>query len=255
MVIRPYLLAIGAVLPLLAPEVWSGFRLAQSDGILSVIATTEQPLSVRSPAGIWAMALALGWFSLAYWRRNITLWEVALVVVGGSAALTRLGNAWLYAAAMVLPLARQLSPLNLRPLMLSAFTAVSVGVALATVLVTRPPELPPGGRQAALASTTGARVMADWRWAGDLQRQVGAGRAVFAAGGLASESPEFWVDYLRIAQGHERWAELLRQRDVDLLVLDADDQQRAAAALVRASADWHVTFDAAGALVAERVRP
>src|SRR5207245_8244732 len=44
MVMRPYIIAILAGLPLLAPEVWSGFRLAQSDSVLSVIAATEQPL-------------------------------------------------------------------------------------------------------------------------------------------------------------------------------------------------------------------
>src|SRR3981081_1654628 len=64
-------MALAAVLPLLAPEVWTGFRLAFSDPFLSVIAQTEQPLSVRSPGGVWAMALAVGWFGLAYWQRGL----------------------------------------------------------------------------------------------------------------------------------------------------------------------------------------
>jgi hypothetical protein len=88
-----------------------------------------------------------------------------------------------------------------------------------------------------------------------LQRHTGDPRRVLAGGGLASQSPEFWVDYLRIAFGHERWADLLKEWDVGLVVLDAVDQQRAAAELVRASAEWHVIFDADGALVAERLNP
>src|SRR5207244_11463441 len=106
MVIRAYIVAILAGLPLLAPEVWSGFRLAQSDVVLSVISTTEQPLSVRSPGGVWAIGLALAWFALAYWHRRFRLWEAALVVIGGVAILARLGNAWLYAAALPPPLRR-----------------------------------------------------------------------------------------------------------------------------------------------------
>src|SRR5215207_8253447 len=80
----PYALALSAVLPLLAAEIWSGFRLAQSDPVLSVIAPTEQPLSVRSPGGIWAMGLALAWLALAYWQREVRLWEATLVLIGGA---------------------------------------------------------------------------------------------------------------------------------------------------------------------------
>ena len=61
------------------------------------------------------------------------------------------------------------------------------------------------------------------------------------------------VDYLRVAQGHVHWSEILRQLNVDLVVLDATGEQRQAADLVRASAEWRVTFDANGVLVAERI--
>ncbi len=58
-----WLVALAAVLPLVAPEVWSGFRLAQSDPVLSAISGLEQPLTVRSQGGGWAIAVALAWFS------------------------------------------------------------------------------------------------------------------------------------------------------------------------------------------------
>jgi hypothetical protein len=255
MVIRPYILAILAVLPLLAPEIWSGFRLGVSDTVLSVIAPTEQPLSVRSPGGLWAMALVLIWFSLAYWRRDAKLWEAALVIIGGAAALTRLGNAWVDAVAMVLPLGRQLASLDLKPVVVTALGAICVAATLATATLTRPPELPQAARQVAIGASTGGKVIADWRWAPEVQSQLGSRRQVYAAGGLASESADFWVDYLRIAQGHERWAELLRGMGVDLVVMDSADQQHQAAELIRASSDWRVTFDSGGTLVAERRSP
>jgi hypothetical protein len=255
MVVRPYVLAVVAVLPLLAPEVWYGVRLGLFDTVQGVIAGTEQPLSVRSPGGVWAMILALSWFSLAYWHRNVRLWEAGLVVAGGAAALMRTGNLWVDAVLMVPPIGRQLALLNLRPLQMAGLAALSVAVAVGILVQTRPIELSVRGRQAALATTTRGSVLADWRWAPDLQRRVASARNVLAGGGLASESPDFWLDYLRIAFGHERWADLLKGRDVGLVVLDSVDQQRAAADLVRASTDWHVIFDADGALVAERLNP
>jgi hypothetical protein len=252
---RASLLAACAVLPLLAPEVWTGFRLGVSDIALSVIAPTEQPLSIRSPGGLWAIALTCIWFALAYRRRDVKLWEATLVIVGGAAALLRLGNLWVDAVAMLLPLARQLAALKpFVPVQAAAATG-SLLVALVIVLMVKPPELPAAASQIALATTTRGKVMADWRWAGDLQRGLGSQHQVLAAGGLGSESFDFWLDYLRVAQGHERWAQVLRQFDVDVVVLDATDQQRRTAELVRASADWRVTFDAGGALVAERARP
>ena len=249
---RPYVIAILAGLPLLVPEVWSGFRLAQSDAVLSAIAATEQPLSVRSPGGLWAMLLALAWFALAYWYRRVTVWEAALVLIGGAAVLARLGNAWLYAAAMVIPLGRQLALARLGLSLELAAGLLSLAVAAATLLMTRPPDLPPAARAAAATSQASGAVLADWRWAGRLQPDLG-GRHVPAAGGLASESSEFWLDYVRIIQGHERWADELRQLNVNLLVLDSD--VRPLTELVRTSADWHVAYDADSVLVAERTRP
>jgi hypothetical protein len=78
---------------------------------------------------------------------------------------------------------------------------------------------------------------------------------VLASGGLVAEPTDFWLDYLRIAQGHERWADLLTQMNVDVLVLDSSDQQRQAAAFVRASPDWRVVYDSGGTLVAQRAAP
>ena len=250
MVMRPYIVAILAGLPLLAPEVWTGFRLGQSDAVLSVIAATEQPLSVRSPGGVWAMLLALAWFGLTYWHRRVTGWEAALVLIGGAAVLARVGNAWLYAAAMVVPLARQIRIARPGRAVELAAAVVSVCVAVATLVMTRPPDLPAGARTAAESAPPARAVLADWRWAGQLQRDLGAGRRVLAAGGLASESPDFWVDYVRIVQGHERWAEELEGLNVDLLVVDAES--RPIAELVRTSADWRVVYNAEHAIVAER---
>jgi hypothetical protein len=272
LVVSASVLAVLAVLPLLIPEMWVGFRLGLADTALSVIAPTEQPLSVRSPAGPWAIGLALAWFALAYWRRDFKWWEAALVVIGGTAALARLGNAWVDAMALVVPLARQLAVLRLGLVVMGGLAAIFVVGAVVMVAMTRPPELPAAATQAALSAagdvatgqaaatqgtdglgTVGQRmVLADWRWTGQLQQRLGPNRRVWAANGLQSESQDFWLDYLRVAQGHARWAEILRQKNVDLLVLDAAGQQRQMADLVRASADWQVTFDANGVLVAER---
>ena len=104
-----YVAAICLVLPLVAAEVWTGFWLATSDPTLSAIATSEQTLSVRSPGGEWAMLLALVWFALAYWRRDVRIWEIALIVIGGTAALVRTGNEWFDALALILPIGRQIS--------------------------------------------------------------------------------------------------------------------------------------------------
>jgi len=238
-----------AVLPLFAPEIWSGFRIAQSDAVLSVIAAAEQPLSVRSPGGLWAMLLALAWFALAYWHRRMTLWEAALVVLGGAAVLARLGNAWVYGLAMFIPLARQVSLLRLRLQFMLGLACVGLAVSAYTFVVTRPPVVPQAVINA--TSTSSGTVFADWRWAPDLQRAIGNNGQVLAAGGLASENNDFWVDYLRITQGHERWTEALNRLNAHLVVLDTT-AARPAADLVRAAQDWRVTYDADGALVAVR---
>ena len=252
---RAYLLAACAVLPLLAPHVWTGFRVGTSDIALSVLTPSEQPLSVRSPGGLWAAALTATWFALAYRRRDAALWEVALVVAGGAVALARAGNLWVAAAALLVPLGRQLAAVQPSRRVYAAVAGGSLLVALGSVLVLRPPPMPAPASQAALAAAAPGAVLADWRWAAELRHRVGDGRQVLASGGLATESFDFWLDYLRVAQGHARWADILRQLDVDLVVLDAADQQHAAADLIRGSTDWQVTYDAGGALVARRIGP
>jgi hypothetical protein len=247
--VAPLAAALCAILPLFVPEVWSGFRIAQSNEVLSVIAATEQPLSVRSPGGVWAVLLALAWFGLVYWQRRMTLWEVALVVLGGAAVLVRLGNGWLYGLAMIAPLARQISSLHVRGVLVG-LAGVGLAVSAYSLVTTRPAPLPRGPEQAAVGAHRNI-VLADWRWAPNLQHAVGQGGRVLAAGGLASESPDFWVDYVRITQGHERWAEALNRMGVGLVVLDTT-QARPAADLLRVAPDWRVTYDADGVLVAER---
>jgi hypothetical protein len=250
---RAYVVAAIAATPLIAPEVWSGFRLALPDASLAAIAITEQPLTGRSPGGIWAMALALAWFALACWQRRWTWWEPLLVVVGGAAVLARAGNAWLFALAMAPALGRQIVQARPRPVILMGVVAVSAVVALATLAATRPPELPSGARDASASAPTRGAILADWRWASQLQRDLGGDRHVLPAGGLGAEPGDFWADYVRILQGHERWDETLQRMNVDLLVVDSHGGE--IADLVRSAADWRVTYDANGALVAERSGP
>ena len=154
--------------------------------------------------------------------------------------------------ALVVPLARQLAIARFSPRVLSGLTALCLAASAVTVAMTRPPELPAPAAQAAHSTAGLGTVLANWRWAGELQRRLGPSHQVWAGNGLNSESKEFWLDYLRVSQGHVHWAEILRQENVDLLVLDAAGQQRQVADLVRTSADWRVTFDANGVLVAER---
>jgi hypothetical protein len=247
------LAAFDAILPLIAAEVWSGFRLGMSDPVLSVIAPSEQPLSVRSLAGEWAIALAVLWFAIGYWRRSLTLWEAALVVVGGAAALIRVGNAWLDALALIVPLARQLALLRVPRQVPQALALLGLVVTVAALWTTRPPALPQGAEVAVIGSAGhSASAFVDWRWASRVQADLGSRTRVFASHGLASEPNDFWIDYVRVAEGHERWAEVLSNRDVDLVVLDAASGERAGADLVRGSADWRVTYDSDGVLVAER---
>ncbi len=249
-----WVVALAAVLPLVVPGVWSGFRLAQSDPVLSVISELEQPLSVRSPGGLWAIALVLAWFSLTYAHRRVTVWEAALVLLGGGLALARLGNSWADAALILLPLARQLKTASFKAPVLTILAALCLVMAVLTLADSRPPPLPQAVAETVAASGGRGSILADWRWASDLQRRVGADRVVLASGGVASESSDFWLEYVRIARGHEQWASALTRLDVDLVVLESLDQQRLAADLVRASADWQILYDAHNGLVAARVR-
>jgi hypothetical protein len=242
--------AVCAVLPLIGAEVWSGFRLALPDPVLGAIAPGEQPLSVRSVGGVWAMLLALVWFGLAYWRRDLRWWEVSLVILGTAAALIRTGNAWLEALALIAPLARQSGLLAPPRWILASAAAISLVVAGVSVYVTRPPALPgPALAAAAAANPSGGTVFADWRWAPQLQREL-ANQKVLAAGGLASESPEFWLNYVRIVEDYEQWPSELQAMQVNLLVLNSQDP--ALADQVRASPDWQVLYDTDNAFVAQR---
>jgi hypothetical protein len=247
--LAPYLAAVALVLPLCAPEVWSGFRLALSDKFLSAIAFTEQPLSVRTPGGEWAIGLALVWFGLAYWRRNATWWQAALVVLGGTAALLRTGNAWLDGLALIAPLGAQLAGLRPRLAVLAGAAAIGVLVAAFTLWSTRSPALPAAAVQAVQAAGGTGTVFTDWRWAPALQGQVN--EKVLAAGGLGSESPEFWANYVRITLDYERWNNALRDLHVDVLAFPTDDAEFVDD--VRASSDWHVVYDADNVLVASHL--
>ena len=246
------LVVLFLVLPLAAAEVWTGYRLAPSSLGLTVISGLEQPLSVRSTVGPWAMALAVGWFALAYWQKSLTLWEAALVLLGGAAALLRAGNAWIDALALILPLGRQLKLLNPRPAILVGLAALCLAAIIYALLATRPPTLPPAAAQAVVTSSTTGNVFSDWRWAAELQQREGTARKVLAARGLASESDDFWLDYDRIVQGHELWSSILEGMGASVVVLDSKDQALAAAALVRESPSWHVIYDADSVLVAEK---
>jgi hypothetical protein len=251
--VTPLLLALAAVLPLLAPSIWSGFRLAPSDPILSALASSEAPLSWRDPIGDWAVGLALAWFALAYRSRDFRRWEVALVALGGIAALVRVGNAWVDGLVLVVPLGRQLTHAR-PPRVVSAIMVVAcLAIAAVLAIALRPPELPSAAIDALRSANAPGAALTDWRWAPDLQRDLGAGHTVLAAGGLTAESSDFWSDYLRVALGHERSADILRQWHVDLVVLDPR-AEAATVTLVRDSSDWYVLLDREDALVAERVQ-
>lgn len=243
----PYVVALGAVVPLIALDTWTGFRLAFADPVLAVLSPTEQALSVRSPGGQWAMLLALAWFGLAYWGRNVRWWEIACVVLGGAAVLIRAGNAWLDAIALIVPLARQISLTKVSVWLLGSVVAVSLAYAAVLVWTTRPPALPAGAIDATPHEQE--TVFADWRWAPLLQQRMPQAH-VLAAGGLASESPDFWLNYVRIVNDYEQWPAELRALNADLLVLDSDNSTLADQ--VRASSEWRVLYDTGNAFVAER---
>jgi hypothetical protein len=245
-----YAAAIALVAPLFAVALWTGFRVARADDLLAVIAPSEQPLTVRSPGGEWTMFLALAWFVLAYLRREATWWETVLVIVGGVTALLRTGNTWVDGVLLIVPLGRQLAGFRLKPMLLGAAAAVGLVVAAVTLYVSRPPALAADAIQAARGSGTQASVFADWRWAPEVQRGLGGDWRVLAAGGLASETPDFWLDYVRIVQDYEAWPSELQRLNVDLLVLDTG--QSPLVDQVRASSDWRVVYDSGNALVARR---
>jgi hypothetical protein len=246
---EPYLASASLVVPLFALAAWTGFRIGLSDSVLSTIAASEQPLSVRSPGGIWAIALPLLWFALAYWRRDAPLWQAALVLLGATAAFLRAGNAWIDGLLLIAPLGAQLSALRPRLVFFYGAAALGVLVAAQTLWTSRPPVLPPAAIEAAQTTNDSGTVFADWRWATELQQDLP--QQVLASGGLASESPRFWLDYVRIVQDHERWSTELQDLGADVVVLNPE--QDALSQDVRASSHWHVLYDGADAFVAERV--
>ena len=260
-------LAVCLVLPLLAVNVWIGYRFGLSDTVLGLVSSSDQPLSIRDPGAVWAAGLLLLWFGLANWRAtSVAWWEALLVLVGATAALLRVGNLWLLGLALVVPLARQLSTVAAHPaptanwpvpipiprwtLPIAATAAVATALALA--LSSRPVAAPRRAIAAAMQAPSDTTILADWRWAADLQRRLGADRHVLAAGGLLAEPASFWIDYLRVAHGYEHTGDVLTSYGIRLVVLDSGDQAWLGAQVIRDSAAWHVTFDADGALVAER---
>ncbi len=253
----PFVLATCLVLPLLAANMWTGYRVGLPDAVLGFVTASEQPLSIREPGAWWAAGVVLLWCGLAYSRRAPVVWWAALLVaLGAVASLLRTGNLWLLGVALIVPLGRQLSALEVRGrsgsrLAAPGVGALSIGAALLLALIARPSSAPPEAIAAARQAPPAATVLADWRWAGDLQRQLGDQRHVLAAGGLLAEPGSFWIDYLRIARGYEHAEDVLNTYGVSVVVLDSRDQAAQGAQLIRDSADWRTIFDASGALVAQ----
>src|SRR5205823_7349011 len=122
--------------PLIAPLLWSGFRLRLStDPVLAAVASVEAPWSIRDPLGVWALLLSLIWFAVAYWRRQAPWWQIVLVLAADAVALPRVGNVWLSALLLVAPLAAQVDRWRW------LFGALGVAAAVALTTLLRPPAL------------------------------------------------------------------------------------------------------------------
>src|SRR4051812_47433107 len=81
------LLTVCAVVPLLVPLAWSGYRLAFApDTVRAALSNLEAPWSIRDPLGVWALLLVLTWFGLAYRARKMAWWEMPLVLLGAAVA-------------------------------------------------------------------------------------------------------------------------------------------------------------------------
>src|SRR5262249_24832393 len=146
-----------------------------NDVVLGVLSALEDPLTVRTAAGVWCIAINLVWFGLAYRSRNFRVWELALVLIGGTAALARLGNVWFDGVCLAVRLARQCARGDIRPVVVSAVAGVMVSVVV--LVQSRPPALATDAVQVA-AQANPQRVLADWRWAVELQQRLPAGVAV-----------------------------------------------------------------------------
>lgn len=242
-----YVVALAVALPLFVSALQAGLRLARFDPVLGAIDPMDAPLSTRSPPGVYALAVTLVWFGLAYRSRDVPVWHAALVGLAGLAVLLRVGNGWLDGLALVVPFGYQLCGVG-RP-WLAASGIVGAAAAGGLLIMAQPPPLPSQAVEAARAVDVHGPVMTDWRWAPVLQKQLGSSASVLAAHGTASEPTQFWVDYERASFGHERWAQILRTNGVRLVVLN-ETNQHALAELVRGSADWQVLYDGDNALVA-----
>jgi hypothetical protein len=219
--LRAAVLTACALLPLIVPLVWSGLSVRlQTNIALAALSPLEAPWSIREPLSAWALLLCVAWFALAYSGRHTKWWELPLVLLGAAVMLPRVGNAWLTAFLLTVPLYRQLGAAS-RWLLLAIVICL---VASAALLVrSRPPE---------------PRVVA-----------LTADGTALGGQPLNSESTEFWLDYLRVVQGHERWQHILDGWRVHRVqVRDAPQL----AELVRDSEDWHVLGDDGATLTAER---
>jgi hypothetical protein len=246
-----WLLVTTAVSPLVAPCVWHGFSLGMSNGVLGALSVMEQPLTVRSVPGVWAIVLAVAWFGLAYRAQRVARWEAVLVALGFAVALARVGNTWLDALALVLPLAARLRLLRVKLPIQLALCVSLVPLTLAALVAGRPATLPAAAQAAAQAARGDGQILTDWHWAPELQRSFGSTRMVVGAAGLRTTPIEIWHDYLMVTQAHHQWDAILSARGVDTVVLDRASTP-AAADVILASPQWRVEFDAEGALVATR---
>ncbi|MBI2755692.1 MAG: hypothetical protein HYX52_03180 [Chloroflexi bacterium] len=247
-------LVLAVLLPLLQPILAQPLHLAvQPHPTLGAILESEQPLTVRQPAGAWVLALCVVWFALAYLSRTrVPWWEGALIAAGALFALLRLGNVPVFAAMAAIPLARRfaLSPVP-RPGLVAALGALLAGLGLLAAARGLPVAAPPAAI-APLRPSSGA-VFTSRAWADSLKSQLASDRQVLGAGDPWDMPVEFWTDYQRVSLGHVTWQEILRRWNVSALVLDASGSQRRAADLVRRpGSGWRVVLDDGVALAAIR---
>lgn len=250
-------LALLLVGPLLAPFAWTGvYPALRPVNALSSVVPQERALTAVTLPGALAWGLALVWFALAYWRsRDVRPWEAGLVLVGGTLALLRTGNAWLYALALIAPMARQLSLARLSPAVRAAAAGVLVLGTAGSLLVARPASAPASALKAVAATRAStAEVIFAWQpWASSVRQAAPAGATVLGAGSPYAWPSSFWTSYGRVMSGRVGWSSLLDQEHVGLVVLDTQGLQGDLARLVEASPGWHVVETGDGALVAERV--
>lgn len=251
----PPALALLAVAPMVLPLWWTGFRLSwQPHPTLGALLETERPLTVRPFEGAWAVLVAAAWFGLAYRDRRLAWWEGVLFLGGAVLALVRLGNVWLFAAALVPLFARRLALARVPPLPAAAVAAALLAASGWALLSTRPPPLPSSAVSAARSAGASRSVLAALAWATPLQQALGH-EPVLGAGDPWQSPPDYWPDFQKVSLGHVSWMALLDRYGVDVVVLDAAGTQRRAAELMRKQPGWQVISDADGALVARRAAP